>query len=70
MSAPYLMRGAVAALVLSLGAAAAPLRAMPSHADVPGIAWFQGDVADAFVFARAAKRPLLNSKKSSDLLWS
>ena len=52
------MRSAVAALVVLLCAAAAPLRAMPSHADVPGIAWFQGDVADAFVFARAAKKPV------------
>jgi len=53
-----MMRHIVPTFVLLLCAAAAPVRANPSHADVPGIAWFQGDVADAFVFARAAKKPV------------
>jgi thiol-disulfide isomerase/thioredoxin len=44
--------------VLLLCACVAPSRANPSHADVPGIAWFDGDVAEAFELARATKRPV------------
>jgi len=42
--------------------AATPAPAAPAarrHADAPGIAWFEGDVADAFTAARAARKPLL-----------
>lgn len=47
-------------LLLLLGAA--PVAAAPAaarHADTPGIAWFEGDVADAFGAARAAHKPIL-----------
>jgi thiol-disulfide isomerase/thioredoxin len=32
--------------------------ANPAHADVPGITWFEGGVADAFESARAANKPV------------
>jgi thiol-disulfide isomerase/thioredoxin len=32
--------------------------ANPAHADVPGIAWFEGDVGAAFNFAQAASKPV------------
>lgn len=44
-------------------AAAAPARGAPDlaalHADVPGIAWHDGDMASAFAAATAANKPLL-----------
>jgi len=37
---------------------AALARGQAPHADAPGIAWFQGDVADAFKLAQAEKKPV------------
>ena len=52
------MRLVVRVFALLLCAAVALVRAIPAHADTPGIAWFKGEVADAFVFARATKKPV------------
>jgi thiol-disulfide isomerase/thioredoxin len=45
-------------LVLLFCAAAGLVRANPSHADVPGIAWFEGDVPGAFALAEATNKPV------------
>jgi thiol-disulfide isomerase/thioredoxin len=52
------MRAAAGTVLLLCCAAVAPVLANPSHADVPGIAWFDGDVAGAFTQAQAAKKPV------------
>jgi thiol-disulfide isomerase/thioredoxin len=52
------MRVIIGILALLCGTCAAPLRANPAHADVPGIAWFEGDVAGAFALARETKKPV------------
>jgi thioredoxin-like negative regulator of GroEL len=48
----------VPALVLLLLTYAGPTRANPSHADAPGIDWFDGDVAHAFESAQATQKPV------------
>src|ERR1700676_100219 len=58
MAPRTMVRYFAGALVLLLCAYVAPTRANPSHADAPGIAWFEGDVADAFDLAQTTKKPV------------
>ncbi len=53
-------RSCTALVVLCLLGRAAISSAAPSgpHADAPGIAWFNGDVADAFAAAAKARKPV------------
>jgi thiol-disulfide isomerase/thioredoxin len=53
-----MLRNVAGALVLLLYAYVAPTRANSSHADAPGIAWFEGDVAQGFELAKTMKKPV------------
>ena len=45
-------------MLTALAGSVPQAHANPSHADVPGIAWFEGGVAEAFEAARAANKPV------------
>jgi thiol-disulfide isomerase/thioredoxin len=53
-----LLVASLPALLTALAGSVPQAHANPSHADVPGIAWFEGGVAEAFEAARAANKPV------------